>query len=93
MIILLIFIVIILLLFTTITKEKFDNRSIATYPQYKPLSAFINAARSLETTNTKYKTVKYNTLTIFNQFVQNNYKNLEKYNKKINIDKIIKKND
>lgn len=91
MIILLIFIVIILLLFTTITKEKFDNRSIATYPQYKPLSAFINAARSLETTNTKYKTVKHNTLTIFNQFVQNNYKNLEKYNNKINIDKIIKK--
>ena len=91
MIILLIFTVIILLLFTTITKEKFDNRSIATYPQYKPLSAFINAARSLETTNTKYKTVKHNTLTIFNQFVQNNYKNLEKYNKKINIDKIIKK--
>lgn len=75
----------------TNVKEHFDNRSIASYPQFKPLASFVHAARSLETTNKKYKTIKHNTLTIFNQFVQNDYSNLTKSNTHININNILKK--
>lgn len=89
--IILILLIIIIIYLLTNNTEKFDNRSIASYPQYKPLAAFIHAARLLETTNKKYRTIKHNTLTIFNQFVQNNYKNLIKSQKKINIKKILKR--
>ncbi|MBR2022465.1 MAG: hypothetical protein IJ997_02105 [Mycoplasmataceae bacterium] len=88
-IIIILFIVIIIYLLTNVpghscknVPERFDNRSIASYPQFKPLASFVYAARSLETTNKKYKTIKHNTLTIFNQFVQNDYSNLIKYNSK-----------
>lgn len=89
-IIIILFIIIIIYLLTNVT-EHFDNRSIASYPQFKPLASFVYAARLLETTNKKYKTVKHNTLTIFNQFVQNDYKNLIKKNTHININNILKK--
>ena len=97
-IIIILFIIIIIYLLTNVpghlltnVKEHFDNRSIASYPQFKPLASFVYAARSLETTNKKYKTIKHNTLTIFNQFVQNDYTNLTKSNTHININNILKK--
>lgn len=70
----------ILLLYNTTIKEKFDQRANSAFAQYKPLSAFIAAVRSLENKEYKYRNIRHNTLSIFNDFVENKLFKLKQTN-------------